>query len=790
MENSTGVTGSGYQRLLFPLLFLVLILPTAIAASKKAPKGTMVGPTGISGIFQPGWPKTPTEIKVTHIEEGSPASGTDLKVGDVVVAFGEEKFSRHPLWHLADAVEAAEANGGSFSLLLNTGRKVELKLAALGPYSKTAPYNCPKTDSIIKKAADHLVANGGGGVTRTDLLGLMATGEKAHLDVVSQRIHEGGILKIDRKEVEAYLAGAPNQWGHNTWGWGYSLIALGEYYLLTQDEKVLPAIHTYALALSKGQDVLGLWGHSMSRGPLRRAPGYGTMNQPSISCLLGLILAQRCGIKDPIVDKALEKTYATIADVAGKGGFSYGKGGAWDVHFNNNGTSGSAAICLSLKGDQEGAAFFSKGAATAYDSLTSGHASSFFNPLWTPLGASLSGPEVTQQFFKKTLWYFTGERHWKGGFPKSDKAGAVAGQALLSYCIPRKVLLITGREADPSLYVKGQEARDVIMRSKIDYDRKSNLELLALLKDPLIQVRLKAKDKLARRCGDDKKVKEILPKIYEMIKRGSEQDKLMGLALFRKCHEKVSVRNKDFLIAVFTDESEALKVRIAAASALSGKALAKDAMPYYNDILKLVFEVPQEDGFFRHQENQISKVLSEISKNTGKKALDEDFKVNRDLLYKVANRFLEHPRQNVRAVGSALLLGLPKEDFHKIAGNLLHALKGKDPGYHSYSNAVNVPGIQLLAENNIKEGLDLLVDAVFHGGGKWAFRYRSLMKTLPHYGGNAEPYIEKFEAHKDINKKGDRFTPAWQKVVKQIREDKSPPKLISVEEAVAIGTQD
>ena len=35
---------------------------------------------------------------------------------------------------------------------------------------------------------------------------------------------------------------------------GYSLVLLSEYYLLTGDEYVRPAIKTYAVALAKGQD--------------------------------------------------------------------------------------------------------------------------------------------------------------------------------------------------------------------------------------------------------------------------------------------------------------------------------------------------------------------------------------------------------------------------------------------------------------------------------------------------------------------------------------------------------
>lgn len=777
--------------LLFLVTLLLLAEIPAMAAQKKKgkkPTGTMVGPTGILGKFQPKWPKKPTEIQVSHIEDGSPASGTTLKVGDTIVGFGKEKFKRHPFWDASVAIEKAEAAGGELALLLKSGKQAVIKLAPLGAYSATAPYKCPKTDKIITQAADALVkAGAGGGATQTGLLGLMATGEQKYIDVVAEKIQ--GLAKVDPQKVDAYLKGENNEFGSTGWIWGYNLIALGEYYLLTKDEKVLPAIRTYALGLARGQDGLGLWGHRVARGPKWRAPGYGVMNQPSLSNLMGMLIAKKCGINDPVLEKAIAKTYTCTSYVAGRGGFAYGSGLVYPGYFNNNGTSGSAAIILSLQGNQEGAKFFSQNAATSYDSLTSGHASSFFNPLWTPLGTSLSGPKVTQQFFKRTLWYFTNERHWKGGFPRKSSAGAVAGQALLTYCIPRKALLITGREADPSIYVKDAEVSRVILRSKTDYKKKSVEELCALL-DDVIQVRLKARGELARRAGKGKDDDKVTPKMLAMLKEGNDKTKIKVISYLGVCHPTVAEKHIGLLGQILRSKSESFKVRVATATTLGGKAFGKAALPYYSDILKLVLEKRPEADPLEQVDNALSKVLMAISGASKLNALEMEPPIDRELLYKVANRFLDHKRQNVRAAGGALVIGIPKEDFHLIAEKLLYVLKNEDPTYHSYSNAVNVPGITILAENNIKEGLDLLVHAIYHGGGKWAFRYRGLMKVLPLYGKNAEPYIEKFEAHKNINKKGDRFTPAWQKVVKAIREDKNPGKLISIEEAIQTGKKE
>ena len=49
-----------------------------------------------------------------------------------------------------------------------------------------------------------------------------------------------------------------------SWRWGYAAITLSEYFLLTGDESVLPAIRSLALSLAIGQDSGGLWGHTMA----------------------------------------------------------------------------------------------------------------------------------------------------------------------------------------------------------------------------------------------------------------------------------------------------------------------------------------------------------------------------------------------------------------------------------------------------------------------------------------------------------------------------------------------
>ena len=58
---------------------------------------------------------------------------------------------------MATAIDRAEATKGKLPLTLKEGRKVSLQLRPLGPYSKTAPWNCKKTDAIITRVADQML---------------------------------------------------------------------------------------------------------------------------------------------------------------------------------------------------------------------------------------------------------------------------------------------------------------------------------------------------------------------------------------------------------------------------------------------------------------------------------------------------------------------------------------------------------------------------------------------------------------------------------------------------------
>ncbi len=818
MSHRNGKSGAAREGMFPSFTRYAAVLIGVLASSPlqaAAPKITddMMGPMGFYAELQT-WPPPPKEfITVTHVPEGSLASGK-LKPGDVIVGFGNEKIKGYPQPCITKAIDDAEteAAGGKLSLMLQSGGNVVIEIPVVGTYSATAPYNCPKSDKIIAQTAELILKTGkiGQNSTRTDLLGLMATGEKKYLDVAAKAIKEDGMLKLTQADVDGLISGEGKDMGYVGWLWGYNLITLGEYYLLTKDQEVLPAIRIHALGLARGQDVSGCWGHRMASAKYGgRLTGYAQMNQPSISNFMALIIARKCGIKDPVLDQAIERSNAYVADHVNKGGFPYGVGGPDVGSFNNNGMSGSAAICMSLMGNQHGAQYYSQLAATSYDSLESGHANSFFNPLWTPLGAGLSGPEVTSQFFRKSLWYFNARRHWQGGFPGANGTGGVhSGQALLMYCLPRKVLLITGREADPSIWVKGEAANEVIMRSKFVDGTKSTDELIKLLDDPFPQVSVMVARELAKRWKKEvqlnqqeeaklkKANKEFIPKgsditpgILAVIKSGSERARAHAVACFGgECPSAVALPQAGLLGSIVRDKKEALQVRIAAAAALGSKPFqeAKAGHPYYNDVVQLVYEPRTEKDPFNLIDVNIAEALDGICAEP----LKENVVTDKALFYKTAERFLNHKRQKGRSVGASMLRGIPKDDFHLVADKLMYVIGNTDPTYQSYHSVHTViaPGVEVLAGLSIKEGLDLLVESAVEEQGKAGFKAKMVFAALPLYGANAKPYITRLKEDKLFaNVEKSRFKGSWDAMLKTIEADTHPKKLISLEEAKRAG---
>lgn len=766
-----------------PLLALLAIATTVAPVHARfiEHKERHLGPTGMFGVT------SPVEIKVTKVEPGSPADGK-IKAGDIIVAAGGMEFKDQTRKQLADAIDRAETREakGVLVLGLKDGRKVDLQLEVLGSYSDTAPVKCPKTDAIITRTADHLAGTRrfGRGDMNIGLLGLLATGEEKYIKVVREVLHAAPWAQPDIKlSLDTY--------NRTAWSWGYTNLILGEYYLLTRDEQVLPAFKAYSIAIASGRDAAGLWGHGMAtldlnRGqPHGRLPGYAVMNQSSLPCFLSLLIADKAGIKHPEIQAGIGQTHGFYTDFIGRGTLPYGVHDPNSKTFNNNGMSGLAAVAFAIHGNKQGAAFFSRMSAASHNIMESGHTGHFFNQMWTGPGANFAGPEITAAFFKQTRWLHTLNRRWDGDFTYdcSEYPDGIftyrdlsdAGSHLLNYCLGRRKLLITGRDGDPSLWLKGSDVEQTIALATLDVKTLGDEELLALFGHPLPKVRHEAAWLMRSREHG------LSDEIRAMIRKGTREQRLSAIGYFGyQCPPGQAKAALPDLTAVLADPAEDREVRAAAAGSLA--FLGNEAYPSYPVMLQLVADDEPDDPRGRIDE-QLGAALATLCPDPYAAGLTKD----KDLFYRAVDKLLRHRRAIGRTYGARLIARLPIEDFHHVGPQLRHIIDDQDLTYHAYHNlGPQTESLTVLANLGVEGGVEAVFRILDSPLGKAGFKHRLLMAVLPKYGAAAKPYLPRLRGMAD----GGRFDKEWNAMIKTIEEADGPAKATSFEEAMKAGKPD
>ena len=741
------------------------------AAYARGAATHQLGPTGILGQI------SKTTVKVTKVEKGSPADGK-IKTGDEIVGAGESIFKKDPRHEMADAIDKAETEeaGGRLTLILKGGKKVVLELEVLGTYSDTAPYDCPKSERVIARAAEHLAKGKIGSVAKTELLGLLATGEEKYIDIVKNYVHEVldskqyNEFNPDPELMEGLLAGTAEA-GYVCWSYGYTLTFLCEYYFITRDEAVLPAIKTYAVTLARGQGPVGTYGHRLATAKLNwQIRGYGAMNQPSLTCIIGMFLAQKAGVRDPRLDGGAKISYDHYAAAIGKCAFAYGSLGNTRA-FNNNGTSGSAAVAFSAKGNREGAKFFATLSAASHGAIETGHTGHFFNVMWTPLGANMGGPELTKQFFKKTRWLQTLYRTWDGRFTFDGggyKRCNSTGSHLLFYCTPRRKLYITGKDSEPS-WLTAAEAEEAIDLAHVDYAKLSNEKLIDYAMDhPIPQVRRGAVGTLAQ------KLDELRTQLLGFLENGTDEQKGMVASL---CGWWIPDEKKlpylDGLGALLRDENASLDARKSAAGAICHFKAKDKVRKYFMDIVRIMTT----------SADNATALVGSANTLVDKGPFTDGLVTDRRVFYKALLPILDHKDPRIRGQALNLLRDIPPDDFHIVADKVIWSLKNEDGSSSAHNPGhVVVPAIAILAHLNVKEGLEYAKKVREMPGGKFSFKINAFLRSLAQYGSAAKPFVEENGRFEDYGKNR-KLSRAWREMISAIDGDKKQRRLISFEEA-------
>ena len=694
------------------------------------------------------------QILVTHVGAKSPADGV-MQVDDVILGVGGKLFTDDARKSIAVAIQDAEKESNRGVLKLTRWRagktdEVQLKLRVMGAYTETAPYDCPKSKLIFEEvcqalAKESLPENWHGAISGLALLAAGRAEDQPKLQAFARKLGPP-TLKLK--------AG-----GMGAWEGGYRTMFLCEYFLATGDQEVMPAIRELTLSLAKGQSMYGTFGHGYSAltpdGQLHGSiPPYGPVNQAGLPANLGIILGRRCGVKDPEVDAAIERASKFFGYFADKGTIPYGEHEPYPFH-DNNGKSAMSAVLFGLQGDRvKETQFFAKMAAAGFRNRECGHTGQGFSYVWGALGANVGGPAAAAAFFKEASWHFDLVRRSDGSFtydggeqygPGKTDDNTYYGRSgysglspnatyVLTYALPLKKILITGRELKPATALTKKEVAEIVASGRFDTDRKtkSPAELVAAFGDWSPIVRGWAGEELAKRPEG----KDMTPQLIAMAEG---RDAHVAQGACEALGVLKSVEAQPVLVRLLTHQDR--WVRFKAAEAL--KRMGNGAKPALADMLKAVAQT-REPLQPINWADPVQLTHGQLAAALFSGPMSDSLKTtDRELVYPAVRAIAN----NADGMARATLRGffenkLTLEDVQALAPDIFAAVKTPSPADTMFGNEIRMGGFKALTKYHFKEGIEAgVMLAKTQGGHGSESRTGEIMKHIMSYGSAARSAV-------------------------------------------------
>ena len=350
------------------------------------------------------------QLLVMFVFKDTPAFGK-LEEGDKIVGangrpfvtphkfgYGVDKFGYEgPMMDFGNALEEGQGKGGGKLTLdvLRGGQKLNVEIRVptrYGSYSKTYPFDCGKTDLILREIYAYLIEkqredgtwNGRPHINAFAALALLGSGDEQYMPAVKKAVQAMAEQTDDRIRFRGLPA----------WKYGLFGAALAEYYLITGEKWVLPELEEINRWLNKALSPNGGWGHNAYSA--EGGNGYGAINVITMQGKMAWALMQRCGIEvDP-------KLFAATHDFVAKGTNSFGyvwykDGGAGNIKYADMGRTGASALAhhLSPTGGEAYRQFAKLNATCIGDhpkTFPDTHGSPLLGMGWTALGAAVDPP--------------------------------------------------------------------------------------------------------------------------------------------------------------------------------------------------------------------------------------------------------------------------------------------------------------------------------------------------------------------------------------------------------------
>jgi hypothetical protein len=768
-----------FPRALSAAFFLTLIVAPLISAeppetppdlrqyrSVDRERTYNLGPTGLRGWIytrpadfvesQQGRTTTLSrQILVTHVGEGSPADGV-MKVDDVILGTGGRLFNDDARKVMGNAITEAERTENQGVLILTRWREgktedVELKLRVMGTYSPTAPYGCPKSKLIYDAACaalekEDLDPSWNGAVSG---LALLATGNPEYLPRVKELA-----MKIVPQALKIELRD-----GMVVWDWGYKNLFLCEYYQVTHDKEVLPAIEAYTTHLARGQSMYGTFGHGISLrttdGKLHGSiPPYGPVNAAGLIGNLAIVAGKRCGTVDPEIDPAIGRAAKFFGYFVDKGAVPYGEHMPWPNH-DNNGKNAMAAVMFGMTGTcPKETHYYAKMVTASFHNREYGHTGQGFSYLWGALGATAGGPEAAAAFLREAAWHldlvrrsdgsFTydgGEQYGPGKteddtyFGKSGYYGLSPNACyVLTYALPLKKLWITGKDANPGNFLTAKDVREAVASGRFYEQRetKSVPELVAALGDWSPVVRSFAAVELASRP----EAKTMVPELIALAegKNAWQRQGACETLGYLKDPEALPV-----LARALTAPDRWLRVK--AANAL--KNMGDAAKPVVTEMLKAIVSTA-EPTFPVQWEDPVQLTHGELAEALFGGLLRGSIEgIDNKLLYPAIQAVARNPDGMARMRLNHMFTDqLQLEDVQALAPDILEAVRTRCPADTMFGNEIRMAGFRALTKYRFREGIEAgVLFAKTQGGHGSESRTGEIMKGIVSYGAAAREAI-------------------------------------------------
>jgi hypothetical protein len=699
------------------------------------------------------------QILVTHVGSGTPADGIVL-VDDVIVGVDGRPFGDDARRSFALAIQEAEteSRGGALKLMVWRAGRVHdlaLKLAVMGTYSATAPWNCEKSRRILEGAIkalekETMEPNWAGSIQG---LALLATGRPEYLPKLRDFAHE---LARDTPDPDKKPAGAT--WG-DTWNMGYRLLFLCEYHLVTGDQTILPWIEKATLKLARGQSMYGTFGHGFAAlskdGQFNGSvPPYGPVNMAGLPANLAMVLARKCGVTQPEIDRAIIRAAGFFGYFTDKGAIPYGEHEPWPYH-ENNGKNSLAAVMFAAMGNKpKEAEFFARMATAGHSCREYGHTGQGFSYLWSGLGAAVGGPEAGAAFFGQCSWHLDLVRRSDGSFTYDGGEQYGAGQThdntyhgnssyfglspaatyVLTYSLPLRKLVITGRDADPAGWFDKTEAAASVAAGRFDLDRSelSTGELVAAFGNWSPIVRSWAAEELAARPEADSMVAELI-KLADSGTPHQMQGACEALGLI-KTPEALPVLVKQL---AHPDRW----VRYKAAQAV--RKMGGKAKPAIESILRAL-EATAEPSWPIRWEDPVQIAHGQLAAAVFSGPLGNELdRVDLGLRNQAIRAVSNNPDGMARATLEHCFQNqLGEEDVILLAPVILAAVESPSPADTMFNNVIRMAGLKALTKYHFEEGIAAAVGlAKTQGGHGSESRTGEIMQMITGYGSAAKPQI-------------------------------------------------